>query len=607
MGYLNLQRTPVSSPAADSGQPVLQRELQSASQKTLMTAQSESKVTPSLFSADTLFPDPFKPEPELKLSNIFEETTSEDVGEALNSSYMAACSLMRGHEASYERQGKFFYIVPYEPGKNIASRWSAELSEGFGQQEETVRSEAMKYFTLIHSKLRGAEFLQSEPFVLKAFTHFVEGVHQSVKLEQAFKAWEREGLSRAERPESGTELFRLMIEGSRCGSASERFRLNNELGYLERCYQGFFELLNTLAAAPDKPLSVSDINRVAAVIGSRYCSESTRYGVQIKSEDYLVFFNQMMPCRLLVSSESSNFDREYLELLLDKESTNESERSAVEYIRKRQKGDGAYFNLVFIGVNDDGKMLFHVRYTSDDKQRDAQAVLDQYYKTVAEKKSDLEIVEAAVKTACMLQRMHLYGDGNGRIQFFMVLPALLYQQGFWLTKTLDNPWALVDSVSPETIARMLLPLCERRPVFTTPIDWRSHVSGAENVRLLCAMGEVEAFKEVISQRPELLKHTFQPNDLTLLATAVYSNQKSIVEYILSHHPESVSSEEVDKLIGYLDNSNFSPDVTKGLRVLLNNYLTPELPSGDGVNASERNKQSPAQVSESVDPELPLIL
>ena len=606
MGYLNLQRTPDSSPAVDSVQPVLQRELQSAGQTTLMTAQSESKVTPSLFSADTLFPDPFKPEPELELSDIFDENIPEEVGEALNNSYMTGCNLMRGHEASYERKGEFFYIMPDQPGKNIASRWSAELSEEFGQKEEAVRSEAMKYFTLIQSNLRDAGFLESEPFVLKAFTHFVEGVHQSVKLEQAFKAWEREGLSRAGLPESDTELFRLMIEGSRCGSASERFRLNNECGYLERCYRGFFELLNQLAAAPEGwRLSISDINRAAAIVGTTFCDKSTHYAAAVKAEDVYDFCNVMTPGNVCMDSEGDDIFK-YIKPQPDKQSADKIRMAAITQAREYLKGHDIDIRLEWYKVVDD-YLMFKVRYNSDDKQRDGQAVLDHYYRTVAEKKSDLEIVEAAVEAACMLQRMHLYTDGNGRIQFFMVLSVLLYQQGFWLKRTLDDPWFLVDSAYPETIARMLLPLCEKRPVFTTPIDWRTHVSGAENVRLLCAMGETEAFKEAIHQRPELLSHTFRPNDLTLLGSAVLCNQESIVEYILNRYPDRVSSEDVCELIRLLDQSNFSPDVTKRLRMLLTNYLKSELPSGDGVNASERNKQSPAQVSESADPELPSTL
>ncbi|MET4696066.1 hypothetical protein [Endozoicomonas lisbonensis] len=537
--------------------PLTLREvLHVGTQSPVMTSQSNSTRThtnsPPLFTADTLFRDPLEPDGELESSDVFDDPfPAEKIADTLLSTYLRASpGIIDSH---YDYKGNFYYLMPSKAGLHFTHLCSTALSQSFTEADEKTRQEAIQHFL----QYRQSACNSSNKFAQRAFTDFVKGVHRSVSLEQTFKQWERRQLTCAGLSKSDTSLHKLMIEGRLCESPNQRFLLNNEEGFLERSYRAFMFLLNRLVSSPDKRLSMIDINHAAAIVGSSLCSKNAQYGLVVKkAEDHPVFIEMMRECMIFNKSglpEDQFHDR--MRILLKENFITRGQIIYTGQARQKRQRSTSYFELNMVKA-DDHATTFKIVYCSKSKQKDGQEVLDRYYKTIATKTDALDIVEAATEACCELQRQHQYGDGNGRIQFFMVLPILLYQQKLWLKETLDDPWDLVDSVSPRAIAEQLLSRCEPRQVFSPPLDWQAGMPEAERVRLLCAMGETEALTEAISQRPELLTHTFRPANQTLLTIAARHNQGDIVEHILSRYPESVDQTDIAGLLNYLEQSSF---------------------------------------------------
>lgn len=564
-----------------SGTPLNQRGASSyealspvMSQRFLDELQADSL---SMFSAERLFPDSLFPDPSASDAYI-------ELGELLDDNPFGAVKIAqtlwlawktnkhRIINAYYGNNGRFCHLKPNEEGKHFARACSSLLDLNFTKADEALRQEAMRHFTWFCQveRLSSAEshpdnLQPSDQFAQQVFSDFVKGVHRSVSLEQAFKKWEHDGLDCAELPKSDTSLYRLMIEGSLCKKANRRFMLDNEAGYLERCYRAFMFLLNILANSPGKKLSLNDINQAGAIVGSSLCSRDFSYGLLFdNAENHPCFIKMMEESMILNGSHLSNkkFAHRLVPLLKCPLYRKGNEMYSEKALQKKLAGP--HFDIVLKHAADE-MMEFSIDYRSENKQKDGQEIIDDYYKKVATKTHPLDIIEVAVDACCQLQRRHLFDDGNGRVQYFILLPVLLCQQGLWLTENLDSPWDLVDSVPPRAIAEQLLPLCKKRPVFTAPLDWQAGVPEAERVRLLCAMGKTEALAEAIQQQPEWLQHTFRPTNQTLLSIAAHHNQGDIVKHILNHYPESVELAAITEELRYLEKHSYDKSVIELIR------------------------------------------
>lgn len=576
--------------------------------------QSGNKHSQGLFTADELFPDPFEAHQEFEEYDIFDkQPPAADLSYGLWGHFHGSRSLIAN--SKYEYVGGFICLTPKEKAHHFIMECSSRLSKGNTGWESLLFTEPLHFTaadeaTRLEAIQRCFQRLQQDygftnhidiPTDLEVFTDFVKGVHQTVSLEQVFKEWERRWLASAGLPESDTSLYKLMIEGKLCKDETWRFILNDELNYLERCLRAFMWLLNTLADSPDKELSMCDINQAAAVVGSNFCSKENHYGIVVQKEARPPVLIEIMKQSAIINASplpnEEFYERveAYLQCKLN-DTFKKANKSVIwtPPAKQLKAEGGSYFKLALVAANDStGTSTFKIAFFSSNKQKDGQKVLEHYYRMIdaikndpdARENNDLDIVEAAVEACCKLQRQHPFNDGNGRILFFILLPILLYQQGFWLRKTVDDPWRLVDSIPPRKIAERLLPLCEKRPVFPAPIDWQLGVPEAERVRLLCAMGKTEAFIKTVEQRPELLKHTFRPSNLTLLSIAARNHHSEIVEHILTHYPKSVDPKRITSLIENLNSTSHDKSVINLLQAFCDQHSIRSQPikgAGDGT-------------------------
>ena len=232
------------------------------------------------------------------------------------------------------------------------------------------------------------------------------------------------------------------------------------------------------------------------------------------------------------------------------------------------KSQPPYFEFTFEeSSNSAGEELltFKMEYKSKDKQADCDELLKNYYKSVADKNEMLEIIEDVVSVCCEIQRRHPIVDGNGRLFFFILSSVLLYQKGIWLKETLYDPWSLIDSKPPSYIAAKLVDLCIKRPVFSSPLDWKAGLNEAERARVFCAMGELEEFKEIINRKPELLNTKPRSSTISLFCAAARNNRTEIVKFILEKYPDRIGLVELQNLLIYKESQGYDPELLQVLQ------------------------------------------
>jgi hypothetical protein len=131
------------------------------------------------------------------------------------------------------------------------------------------------------------------------------------------------------------------------------------------------------------------------------------------------------------------------------------------------------------------KISFDKTYKADEY---IQSLIDTYNNETAQTQTDLEYATSVMKFAGSLQRAHIYQDCNGRTSFFNLVPVLLMKRGLCLTKQPFNLWLLIDSKSPEELAKKYLNLCIKMPEIhhNAEYDWCHALPVAERLRIALA-------------------------------------------------------------------------------------------------------------------------
>jgi hypothetical protein len=131
------------------------------------------------------------------------------------------------------------------------------------------------------------------------------------------------------------------------------------------------------------------------------------------------------------------------------------------------------------------KISFDKTYKADEYIK---SLIDTYNNETAQTQTDLEYATSVMKFAGSLQRAHIYQDCNGRTSFFNLVPVLLMKRGLCLTKQPFNLWLLIDSKSPEELAKKYLGLCIEMPEMhhNAEYDWCHALPEAERLRIAFA-------------------------------------------------------------------------------------------------------------------------
>ncbi|UYM15131.1 hypothetical protein [Endozoicomonas euniceicola] len=468
--------------------------------------------------------------------------------------------------SSYSTDGLFPYLCSELQGSLVCEVVSKKLTcllsdEGLnGEEKDQAMRLVVKRFN---------ESSDYSDFQKKVINDFFEGVFVYLKQKAVFNDWESKGAGSTSTAPFHTSMHKLMAEGNKRENDTSWFCFNNEVGYLDRCCSAFMFLINELTMHPDIEVNMALLNKAAGIIGSLVCMNDSLYRVNAnKGEDNTFFIELLKKGR--IHNKSNLSDKDFKSLLIDffEEEMKENGSSCfcIDDILKNiseHEGQPPYFEFTFKESSNstDKKLLtFEMEYKSKDKQADCDELLKNYYKSVADKNEMLEIIEEVVSVCCEIQRRHPIGDGNGRLFFFILSSVLLYQKGIWLKETLYDPWPLIDSKPPVYIAAKLVDLCIKRPVFSSPLDWKAGLNEEERARVFCAVGELEEFKEIINRKPELLNAEFRTSNMYLLEAAAMNNRTEIVKFILENYPEKTSQNRLHYLLNSYYSKNFEAEL-----------------------------------------------
>ncbi|MCW7554094.1 hypothetical protein NX722_16005 [Endozoicomonas gorgoniicola] len=468
--------------------------------------------------------------------------------------------------SSYSTDGLFPYLCPEWPGSLVCGVVSKKLTcllsdEGLnGEEKDQTMRLVVKRFN---------ESSNYSDFQKKMINDFFEGVFIYLKQKAVFNNWESKGAGCTSTATFYTSMHKLMTEGDKHEDDTSWFCFNNEVGYLDRCCSAFMFLINELTMHPDIEVNMALLNKAAGIIGSLVCVNENHYPVNVnKSEDNTFFAELLKKGRLYNKSDLSDKDfKSLLSIFFEEEmKKNGSSYFCIDDILKNEpeyNSQPPYFEFTFKESSnniDRESLTFEMEYKSKDKQADCDELLKNYYKSVADKNEMLEIIEEVVSVCCEIQRRHPIGDGNGRLYFFILSSVLLYQKGIWLKETLYDPWLLIDSKPPGYIAAKLVDLCIKRPVFSSPLDWKAGLNEEERARVFCFMGELEEFKEIINRKPELLNAKLRTSNMYLLEAAAMNNRTEIVKFILENYPEKTSQNILHNLLNSYYSKNYEAEL-----------------------------------------------
>ena len=472
---------------------------------------------------------------------------------------------------AYSTRGLFPCLSPESQGRSFCQSASNRLTCLLS--DEALSGEEKDQILKLVVKRFNENYIYSE-FQKKIINDFFESASVYLKQKAVFSHWEQKGAECTLTEPFYTSMHHLMIEGVRRQGDVGWFSLNDEVGYLDRCCSAFMFLINELTMQPDREINMALLNKAAGIIGSIVCFLSNYYPLSVnKSEDNTFFAELLKKGRLCNKSNLS--DKDFKSVLSDffeeEMKKNGSSCFCIDDILKNTseyKNQPPYFEFTFKeSSNSTGKKLltFEMEYKSKDKQADCDELLKNYYKSVADKNEMLEIIEEVVSVCCEIQRRHPIADGNGRLFFFILPSVLLYQKGIWLKETLYDPWSLIDSKPPTYIAAKLVDLCIKRPVFSSPLDWKAGLNEAERARVFCAMGELEEFKEIINRKPELLNTKFRSSNKFLLEAAARNNRTEIVKFILDNYPDRMGLAELQNLLIDKESQGYDPELLQVLQ------------------------------------------
>lgn len=165
-------------------------------------------------------------------------------------------------------------------------------------------------------------------------------------------------------------------------------------------------------------------------------------------------------------------------------------------------------------------------------------LLKNYYRDIKPEDSKLEKITKVINLCCILQRLHPFKDGNGRVFIFELVPVLLLQRGLLLHQTLSDPWSMIDTCTPARIAAEFEPLCTDAPDVTESIDLQKYLSTKQKLILACAEGDIESLKSILENNPELDQQTIDLTPWRTLDLTEWSenhNQKEIYEFLANRY------------------------------------------------------------------------
>jgi hypothetical protein len=340
------------------------------------------------------------------------------------------------------------------------------------------------------------------------------------------------------------DVWKLFIDGEK--QYKGRLYFENEQGYLLNSLRGLAFALNEIDQ--HKHIDYDFLVKTSEVIG---CNKRE----DISSSVYLSF--RYTPEILIELFKKSYYtgSRRVIATMEDMINAKLDEISC-DYDKAEEYDDPNKIYLIEIYGSSLNPYMFVYYIGKQSKKKYINNLFANYYQAInnIEKPSLEQVLQLSLVLCRELQYLHPLSDGTGRTFLFILLPLLLYQQGFWITSSPEYVWDVLSLSIDRSIAK-IFPLCYSEPQINSKIDWQVSMKVIDKIYIYCIMGDLTKIKEIIQYDYKLLEKNIPLVNITPLEVAVLNNNVELIKYILIHTSNKSLKKNIEKILSYLKERN----------------------------------------------------
>jgi hypothetical protein len=350
------------------------------------------------------------------------------------------------------------------------------------------------------------------------------------------------------------DIWKLFIDGE--NQHKGRLFFENEQGYLLNSLRGLAFALNEINQ--HKNIDYNFLVKISEVIG---CNKRE----DISSSIYLSFRYSPEVLTELFKKSYYKGSRRGTMTMINLLNINLDEISCHYNKAEKYKDPNRIYLLEIFNSSLYPYMLVYYLGEKTKRQYINELFID-YYKAInnISTPSLEQVLQVSLVLCRELQYLHPLSDGTGRAFLFILLPLLLYQQGFWINSTPEYVWDLL-SVSMDQLIKKTLPLCSAARQINSKIDWQTNMKTIDKIYIYCIMGDLTKLKEIIQNDYQLLETTIPIVNISPLEVAVLNNNVELIKYLLMHASKKNLHRKIDKILDYLR------DINPSLKKLIGKY------------------------------------